>query len=574
MSIVRLPPDVATRIAAGEVVERPLSAVKELIENAIDAGAGTIAVSLHQGGKASIVVEDDGQGIAFADLPLALEHHATSKISCLEEMERIMTLGFRGEALPSIAAVSRFEIRSRSVREDRGGLLRAEGGKIGLHSPLDLPAGTRVQVDDLFFNLPGRRKFLKSASAELRRIMSLLQAYAMAYSDRVFLVQSEGKTIFSSPGNGDVASFLKSVWGDDPPLRHLEVTVETYRTQAWWQPAPGRGKIDLASFVNRRRVQDGLFRAALASPGGDLSGQWLILVEGPPEEIDVNIHPAKTEIRFRRSGPVFEAVRRLAMGLLEQPQTFPLREKGPPFTSLGGTHEGPALFSRVASPFAGIEASEERPFDEAPVHVSLNSLRKDQEESPQRVVSPRRYLGQLRAGYLLFDVDGGLVVVDPHAAHERICFERFHERGLQAGASQPLAIPLSLSPSLAQRAHPFRESLEELGFAFASKDGTSFLEAIPALPDLSGTSPEDLLRNTVDSLECPEEQERFWSVWRRWATLACKAAVKLTTQLEPSEAEALLDDLLRCGRPWACPHGRPTSLAVSAEQLFRYFGRE
>jgi DNA mismatch repair protein MutL len=137
-----------------------------------------------------------------------------------------------------------------------------------------------------------------------------------------------------------------------------------------------------------------------------------------------------------------------------------------------------------------------------------------------------------------------------------------------------LAIPLSLSPSLAQRAHPFRESLEELGFAFASKDGTSFLEAIPALPDLSGTSPEDLLRNTVDSLECPEEQERFWSVWRRWATLACKAAVKLTTQLEPSEAEALLDDLLRCGRPWACPHGRPTSLAVSAEQLFRHFGRE
>ena len=176
MRVERLPHDVAMRIAAGEVVERPVSVVKELVENALDADSRRISIFLSQGGKSSLVVEDDGRGIVFDDLPLALERHATSKLSSLEDMEAIATLGFRGEALPSLAAVSRFEIRSRSVDEERGGVLRIEGGQPLLHAPLDLPRGTRVQVDDLFFNLPARRKFLKSASAELRRILSLVQA--------------------------------------------------------------------------------------------------------------------------------------------------------------------------------------------------------------------------------------------------------------------------------------------------------------------------------------------------------------------------------------------------------------
>lgn len=566
MKIQKLPPDVATRIAAGEVVERPLSVVKELVENALDAGARRLSIFLSQGGKASIVVEDDGRGIAFDDLPLSMEHHATSKISSIEEMERIVTLGFRGEALPSIAAVSRFEIRSRSDDESRGGLLRAEGGHVLLHSPLDLSRGTRVQVDDLFFNLPARRKFLKGASSELRRVLSLVQAYAMAYPDRAFLVQSEGRTVFLSSGDGDVASLLRGLWGDDPPLRHLEVTVESYQAQAWWQPAPGRGKADVAAFVNRRRVQEGLFRAALNAPGGDVSGQWLLLVEGPPEEIDVNIHPAKTEIRFRRSGPVFEAFRRLAMGLLDKPQSFSLglrRLDG----NLSAPAEGLSLFSRVAS---GPEERGE--------NFLVQELSRAVEESP----APRddlfreghRYLGRLKVGYLLFETGEGLLLVDSHAAHERICFERFHERGWKEGESQPLAFPLILAPSLAQRVDPYRGVLEELGFRFDNLETGRALIAVPALPDLERTSAEELLRVTVDSLDDPQEEERFWSVWRRWATLACKAAVKLTTSLEPSEAERLLDDLFRCHRPWACPHGRPTTLAVTVEQLARHFGRE
>ncbi|QTX31243.1 ATP-binding protein [Aminithiophilus ramosus] len=585
MRIERLPHDVAMRIAAGEVVERPVSVVKELLENALDADSRRISIFLSQGGKSSLVVEDDGRGIAFDDLPLALERHATSKLSSLEDMEAIATLGFRGEALPSLAAVSRFEIRSRSVDDARGGVLRVEGGQPLLHAPLDLPRGTRVQVDDLFFNLPARRKFLKSASAELRRILSLVQAYALAYADRAFLVQSEGRTVFLSPGDGDVAALLRSLWGDDPPLRHLDVSVESFHALGWWQPAPGRGKSDVTAFVNRRRVQEGLFRAALASPGGDISGQWLVFLETPLDEVDVNIHPAKTEVRFRKSGPVFEVLRRLAMAFLERPQSFSLDRKGPPGAQERG---GESLFSRVAQPrLLPFLATAPTPAsstgcDALSTPSSPTPPRESFGESPvpsagEEDVAPtgeRRYLGQLQSGYLLFEVDGDLFLVDPHASHERIHFERFSERGLGAGEIQPLTMTLPLAPTLAQRVEPFLEALETLGFRFERGEGGLALAALPALPDLAGLGPEELLRGTVASLEEPREEERFWSVWRRWATLACKASVKLTTVLEPLEAEALWDDLFRCRRPWACPHGRPTTLTLSARQMGRHFGRE
>ena len=289
--IKRLAPDISTRIAAGEVIERPSSVAKELIENSLDAGARTISIQTEQGGKSSFVIEDDGCGIPCAELPLALERYATSKITDIEDLERISTLGYRGEALASIAAVSRMEIRSKTAEAEAGGLIRCEAGEITLHTETPAKPGTRIQIDDLFFNLPARRKFLKTSSAELRRIVQIVNDYALIHPEVTFRLYEESKKILEYTGAACVEDTLLRRWGRQTKIYHSESQSGSLSARLWWNPIPDSRRVVIMLFVNGRRVQDAAIRAALSTADAAAYGEWLVLLDLPPQDVDVNIHP-------------------------------------------------------------------------------------------------------------------------------------------------------------------------------------------------------------------------------------------------------------------------------------------
>ncbi|MDL2298676.1 DNA mismatch repair endonuclease MutL, partial [Synergistaceae bacterium OttesenSCG-928-D05] len=434
--IKRLDGDVASRIAAGEVIERPVSVAKELIENSLDAGAKSITLYLEQGGKVSFVIEDDGIGIAFDELPLALERYATSKISSLEDLENITTLGYRGEALASVAAVSRMEIRSRAQDSDSGGLIRCEGGAITLHTDTPCQPGTRIQVDDLFFNLPARRKFLKNASAELRRIIQVVNDYAMIHPDVVFRVFSDGKRVLEHPGAASVDEMLEKRWGTEALRYYAASSHGEAHARVWWNPLPDSRRVAITLFVNGRRVQDATVRAAITSGDAVAYGEWLVLLEMPPEQLDVNIHPTKEEIRFRRSQDIFKIIYENTHAIFNQKHgiasadtfiapredgAFSLSAKEQPFfdrnskifsqTAWEPVYSEPA---RTATPGVGTVYV---PPERADAVVELPR----QEETVQpKIAGEKRYIGQTARGFLLFDFPDGLAILDPHAAHERI----------------------------------------------------------------------------------------------------------------------------------------------------------
>lgn len=569
--IRRLSPAVAVRIAAGEVIERPVSAVKELLENALDAGAHRVTIALQFGGTRSLVVEDDGGGIPPEELPLAVERYATSKISEENDLLALRTLGFRGEALASLGAVGKLEIRSRVPGSSRGAFLRLEGGQVVDQGETTCPSGTRVQVEDLFFNVPARRKFLKGAPAETRRVVGVVRDYALAYPAVAFVLFSEGKKIFASAGEGDRHSLLRQLWGGEPPPQTSTVQRDAVAVEAFFQPSPGSDALRLTAFVNGRRFSDPLLRAALASVQGQRGGEWFLALDIPPGEIDVNIHPAKVEVRFRCPREIFDAVRTVAKDLLVGPTPLRLLAKG-------SGHPLP----EVERPFA--PRSEGIPCSRVASSETFRVVRDGGTSSPEIPLAPScreqeapdssgasQYLGQMIAGYLLFEDDGGLVLMDPHAAHERIRYEALEREG-EVWQVQPLALPLPLPPSLGHRAAPLAPQLRELGFALEDGEGNWVLGSLPVHSRVGPLSPLDLLRRTVDLLEQGVRSPRE-TVWRAWASLACAGALKLGARLAPSEAQALWQDLQRCTHPDTCPHGRPVLLRLETAQLARYFGR-
>ena len=606
--IQRLPEEISSRIAAGEVVERPSSVVKELLENALDAGSTRVVVSLRQGGKSSLVVEDDGRGIPWAELELAVERYATSKLTALEDLENIASLGFRGEALASIGTVSRMEVRSREG-DAEGGVIRVREGVTEPKSRIHCPIGTRVQVDDLFCNLPARRKFLKSASAEYRRVLILVQSYALAYPSVAFFLENEGKQTFSSTGDGNRRDLVERMWGSEPPLRCHDLTLDGTKVSLVWQPTPGSSRPRLETFVNGRRIQDGMIRAALNSTGADISGQWLVLIDIPPLEVDVNIHPAKAEVRFRYGNRVFDALRRAASGLLDAPRSLnlgrsselpalPIRSLSGRLPGLGGPDSGPSIFSRSGSapwkrelqqPSAGFRHGSASP-EEAGVTdyfcrvATPGGTREEMPDLPVREAPVGeaaqeepglpRYLGQLSGGYLLFESEGSLVIMDPHAAHERVQYEEICSRAVGQVQTQNLTFPFSLPPSLSQRARTILEDLKRLGFLFDEKDGDLMVVGVPDLFRRRAPLAGDLVRTALDALEEEGEERTDLGLWRRWATLACKRSVKLGERMDRTEALALWQALGRCESPHSCPHGRPVVLAIEPGQLARHFGRE
>ncbi len=594
MGIHRLPEELSRKIAAGEIIERPLSVVKELMENSIDAGAHSIEVELVQGGKVLISVRDDGCGIAPEELPLAVEKYATSKISTDADLEAISTLGYRGEALSSVGAVSELEIFSRRAEIGEGASLRYENGEAKISS-VPLRPGTTVIVKDLFYNLPARRKFLKTASAEFRRISRLVQDYSFAYPGISFSLIHGGKTVFKSSGSGSLKKLLADVWGDEPKIRAASFAAGNSSAAIWWQDTGPQTRFQLISFVNGRRVGDAVIRSAIASFHWATRGNWLVMLTLPPEDVDVNIHPAKAEILFRHSGEVFDLVRKTAEKFSRDFSELPVggafsRDKNlssfdvrptshTQFSAYKPQHEAHP-FSRMEDPV--FRCSSPNAFalrnEQAAERLPFNSWRDEPAQNPNTGSVPPekietcdagpRFICQLSQGYLLFADAGGVLIVDPHAAHERINYERILKACSDPAAQERLILPIQLPPTLKDAALAIREQLSELRFSF---DETGAIISLPMHINAAEVGPIELLRSAVSAIE--ERSEGSESLLHRFAVKACKASVKLTTRLEPCEALQLLSDLEKCDQPGACPHGRPTVLRLPGAALDKHFGR-
>jgi DNA mismatch repair protein MutL len=594
-SIHLLSDHLVSQIAAGEVVERPASVVKELVENALDAGARHLEIQLESGGKARIEVADDGCGMGRDDALLAFDRHATSKIASFADLERVATLGFRGEALASIAAVARVELTTAEQPGD-GQRVLIEGGRVRAAEPFSRPRGTTLAVRSLFFNVPARRKFLKAPQTELRRCLEVVQGYALARPDVRFQVFHEGRELLDAlPAAGEAGprERIGQIFGGELAARLAEIPESGGREGEEairgfvGDPETARGRRQFV-YVNRRLIRD---RAVLAAFYRAVRDEWkgedfpalFLFLDVPPEEVDVNVHPQKAEVRFRDPGlvdRVYDALRRAlerARGEEAAPLRPPAAEPYVPFAWQGlGEKRAPVAWDR--SPDLPVEVSGGAPGRlAAPSYVPV--------ERPVVPLSgrsgearPFRLLGQYKGTLILLEGPDGLYVIDQHVAHERILYERLRRT---LGAARPpvqhLLTPLllDLAPAERLRLLELAPGLEEHGFGVTALSGnTVALTSVPAI--LSAGDAEGLLRSLAadsgDGTAGAADLSRG-ILESLAASLACKAAVKMHHPLSAPEMEALVVELFAAEQPYACPHGRPIVLQMTDSELERRFGR-
>lgn len=585
MSIHVLPSEVASQIAAGEVVERPASVVKELVENALDAGASHISIAVEEGGRKLIEVADDGGGIAAQELSLAVARHATSKLSSAEDLFRIATLGFRGEALASIGSISRLRITSRPPQAEVGAVLTVEGGEIGDVKPVGAPAGTVVRVEELFYNVPARLKFLKKDATERRQIDRLVTRYALAYPHVRFQLVQEKRTGFQTSGNGDRREALAAMYGADIARQMLEVDVhyEDLKVSGFISPTgltrSNRGEITF--FINGRWVQDATLTTALVQAYHTMLmvGRFpmaVIFLEMAPEMVDVNVHPAKSEVRFQARDKVFSGVQRAVRRALLA--YTPVPGVGAP----GRWHPSSqrAFGSSPADQAWQVNAGAEPPrgWDVVTPDSALNEASASAEAQPELPASSMpllRLVGQVGASYLIAEGPDGLYLIDQHAAHERVLFERYMAQRQREIPSQALLNPVTveLSPDGARLLEEQLSVLSELGFAVEPFGPNTFvLRAMPTL--LMGSDPAAALRAVIEDFE-EDETPLEGEIEAKVIARVCKgAAVKAGQVLSTEEQRALLRDLEASTAPRTCPHGRPTMIHLSVDLLERQFGRK
>lgn len=575
MPIHLLSDDVASQIAAGEVVERPASVVKELLENSLDAGAHQISIRIEGAGRRLIEVSDDGDGIAREELPLAVARHATSKLRTAEDLFHITTLGFRGEALASVASVSRFSITTRRTGAEVGARIQVEGGLTGPLEGVGGPEGTVVRVEDLFFNVPARLKFLKQDSTERGQIDGLVTRYALAYPRIRFQLWQDNRPALKTSGNGDRREILAQLYGVEIARQLLEVSSEEGGRQLNGFISPvaltRSNRRDITFFINGRWVQSTPLTTALVQAYHTLLmvGRFplaVVFLQLPPEEVDVNVHPAKAEVRFRDTERVFSLVQRgIRRALLAY---SPVPSIGMPQWHAAASQPqviDPAW--NTAEDLQTVSRPEGAP-PALPIENATGAL-------PSGQLPLLRLIGQVGLSYLVAEGPDGLYLIDQHAAHERVLFERLM---LQVDGkripAQTLLEPavVTLLPQQAGLFYDQLDALEHLGFQIEPFGPTSFrVRAIPAL--LSGMEPAAALRVLVEDFEEDENPLRN-EVERRVAARVCKrAAIKAGQAMSVEEQRKLLADLETCQSPRTCPHGRPTMIHLSVDLLERQFGR-
>ncbi len=579
MTIQILSPEVASQIAAGEVVERPASVVKELIENALDAQASFISTSIEGAGKRMIEISDDGTGIPSEELSLAVERHATSKLQSAEDLFHITTLGFRGEALASIGSVSRLTILSRQKGKPLGARLSVDGGIAKPVEPAGVPEGTLVRVEDLFYNVPARLKFLKTDTTERRQIDNLVTRYALAYPKVRFHLHQDGRPGLQTSGNGNRREVLAALYGVDVARQMLEVLAqeEGLSVQGFISPTSltRTNRREIIFFVNGRPVQDGALIAALLKAFHTLLmvGRFpmaVLFLELDAESVDVNVHPTKAEVRFREPDRIFTGVQRaVRRALLAH---TPVPGIGGQIRWSPGAQWGTA--PRQIDPTWEMSADDSKPVDFRNEPKTDETVTPPPSRLPVGGVPLLRLVGQVATAYLVAEGPDGLYLIDQHAAHERVLFERFLSQRKGEIPSQSLLQPVTIElPTASARLLDDQlPILSRLGFkveAFGSN--TYLVRAIPTL--LAGSDPAAALRVLVEDFEEDETPLQAEIEERMIARVCKRAAVKAGKTLSQEEQRALLNDLEACQSPRTCPHGRPTMIHLSVDLLERQFGR-
>lgn len=643
-----LPSELQNQIAAGEVVERPASVLKELMENSLDAGARRIEVSIEGGGRTAIVVADDGWGMTPEELPLAVTRHATSKIASMEELTTIESFGFRGEALPSIASVSRFTLTSRHESFDEGACIRVESGRVVEQMPAALTRGTRIEVRDLFAAVPARLKFLKSEAVETKRATEVFARTALVRLDVAFRLSVNGRTSLRFTADQTLGARLAGIW---PPAISEDLCALDYALGAirihglLGKPLAAQAKADrMLFYVNGRAVQDRLLLSAVreAYKGRLLSREYpqvVIFLSLPPEDLDVNVHPAKTEVRFRDEKAVFLNLRRAVGEVLDKAlvlRTVPAPE---PWVRQDGDGEPPKFASRrdfldelvradaphptkttppagapleilpahfAAETSPGQSAASSRPtpqrFEPAPDappmrHIDPPAVARHEQAhadappsptslppspapgGPEEILCARRpeelepalppgvrYLGQFADTYLIVDLGRELVLVDQHAAHERVIYAAMEATGSR-GDSRPVGIPIevTLHPSEQARLQELYAELRSIGFTLESPR--------PGAVSITGAPPGLTLGQAKEYLSAAlSGQSR--TVQDLWILMSCKTAIKAGTPLANDEAVALLAQWSQTPDRDYCPHGRPVTVRFGQREMEKMFKRK
>lgn len=641
MSKIRILPEaIANRIAAGEVVERPASVVKELLENALDAGARSLRIEVESGGKRMIRVVDEGCGMSHDDALLAFERHATSKLRTSDDLLSIATLGFRGEALPSIASVSRLLLETCATGEEQGTRVEFAGGKLVGVKPAGLPPGTSVSVADLFYCVPARRKFLKSDTTELGHVASLVTHYALANPDKHFALKTPTQEIMNVPPVETLAERVYQLFGRQALTEMVEIApisapVRAAITEPALDSAAQAGKLTVRGFVsrpevqranrngiyifvNRRLVRDRLILHAMHEAyrnilPADVFPMALLFIDLPCEEVDVNVHPAKIEVRFRHSQCVHDFARdtiRLALSKARPIASFAMPNRAAPSTANRGGLAAAAAPAPMPPPRGILPSLEPFPaataegfaLTEAPVQPETQRFAFDavapelladsggiadqfrEPTQPQTMEAPAsavclgelKPLGQVNASFIIAVNSEGLWIIDQHVAHERVLFEQ-HLRSRREGAltGQRLLVPIVVDLTPRQRAilEQVSEELTANGFEVTAMGAQSVaIQATPAgVPNSDG---ERLLAEILDGIEREDQAISIDSLQSRIAaSTACHAAIKVNMPLDQTKMEWLLAELAKTESPMSCPHGRPVILRYSLREIERAFKR-
>jgi DNA mismatch repair protein MutL len=619
MSIIRvLSENISNRIAAGEVIERPASVVKELVENSIDSGAGSVIVEIEKAGRKLIAVTDNGSGMDQDDALMCLEPHATSKIKCADDIDNIITLGFRGEAIPSIGSISRFSLKTRQHNSLEGFEVNVRGGKVMLAEPAGCAPGTRIEVRDLFYNVPARKKFMRTDATEERHIQEILYMLSLPYPEIAFELIVDGRKVFSSPAHDNLMPRIKTFFGKNYADHMLKidyaddgVSVKGFIARHGLTRSSRR---EQRTFFNGRPVEAPAAYRGIRDGFGSLleKGRFppcILFIRLDPQSIDINVHPAKREVRLKNeykvSRVISEAVR---ISLRQSPAPSVTLDSRIPLKSLlqsaQVSYERPSVEQSTLSfgnSFSDYGVGDADDIEVVPENTCSKAVCEEPEAMDSSIDIPKeehsvdsdadtdiidssqsltlpgsgnvQILGFVDETYILGVCSDGLIIIDQHAAHERVMFERLLKAARKGVASQQLLLPIALELSRAEAAYVSKnsENFLKLGFEIDPlSSNTVMLNAIPA--SLKQENAGGLLRDLLSEL-LEEGKASSKLDLEALAMASCKAAVKAHDQLDLNEARSLFRQMAQCDLPFSCPHGRPTIINISVKELEKRFGR-